>query len=123
MRIVLVAVTTIVIIGNVFADNAKKFDPAELVGKWELVKSPDAGAYQGALFDFTKDGKLAVTIKGNGKPLTLKGDYKLDGNKLALTIVDRGVSETDVGIIKALEAEKLVLLDDDGNETEFTKKK
>lgn len=102
----------------------KKVDAAKLVGKWELTKSTDAGAPKGAIVEFTKDMKLKISIEFNGKNLDLDGTYKVDGDKLTVTIKSPdGKEDSDTDTIKSLTDEKVVLLDKEGKETELTKKK
>jgi uncharacterized protein (TIGR03066 family) len=106
-------------------DKDKKIDPAKLVGKWELTKSESENAPKGALIEFTKDNKLMITIDANGKKFELSGTYKVDGDKLTVTIKspDGGKDESDTDTIKSLSDEKLVLIDKEKKETELTKKK
>lgn len=64
------------------ADDKKdeKIDVKKLVGKWELKEAK--GDAKRAI-EFTKDGKLNIKA---GAEVKYEGTYKLDGNKLSLTV-------------------------------------
>src|SRR3954463_1072337 len=65
------------------ADEKKgeQIDPQKLVGKW----SPKEAAV--FTVEFTKDGKATlVTTTADGKGATGEGTYKVDGNKLTVTV-------------------------------------
>jgi uncharacterized protein (TIGR03066 family) len=55
----------------------------KMVGTWELV-SEDFSWKKGTLIKFTKDGKLNFRPPGEKKGLD--GTYKLDGDKLTMTM-------------------------------------
>lgn len=125
MKGVLAAVAVaFVFAGGVRAED-KKLEVAKLMGKWELTKSESGNAPKGAIVEFMKDNKLTISIDLGGKKLEMAGTYKLDGDKLTVTIKppDGGKEETDTDTVKTLSDEKLVLVDKDKKETEFTKKK
>lgn len=125
MKRVLAAVAfTVVFVAGASADD-KKIDPAKLVGKWELTKSESGNAPKGAIVEFMKDNKLAITVDVNGKSVTLNGTYKVDGDKLTVTIKppDGGKEDSDTDTIKSLTDDKIVLIDKEKKETELTKKK
>ena len=125
MKRVLAAVAVaIVFVAGASADD-KKIDPAKLVGKWELTKSESGNAPKGALIEFMKDNKMTITVDFNGKSLTLNGTYKVDGDKLTVTIKppDGGKEDSDTDTIKSLTDDKIVLIDKEKKETELTKKK
>jgi uncharacterized protein (TIGR03066 family) len=100
-------------------------EPTGIVGKWELTKSTDEGAPVGAIVEFTKDGKVVIRIDINGMKIELAGTYKLDGDQLTVSITPPAgcKDETDTDTIKSLSEEKLVLIDKQKKENEFTRKK
>jgi len=104
-----------------------KFDGAKLVGKWELTKSSDKDDPKGATVIFEKDGKVSITADFEGKQEKFSGTYAVKGDKLTVKINPpegtKGEAQTESDTIKILSDEKLVLLDEKGKETEFTKKK
>src|SRR5438105_1659650 len=73
------------------ADNAKL-----LVGSWEVVKADKGTVDVGSIVEFTKDGKMKVTHKKDGKEEVGEGTYKIDGEKFsfALKIGDNDVKKT-----------------------------
>jgi uncharacterized protein (TIGR03066 family) len=123
-RVLAAVVFTIVFVAGASADD-KKIDPAKLVGKWELTKSESNNAPKGAIIEFKKDNKLSITVDFNGKSLELSGTYKVDGDKLTVTIKppDGGKEDSDTDTIKSMTDDKIVLIDKDKKETELTKKK
>jgi uncharacterized protein (TIGR03066 family) len=103
---------------------ADKVDAAKLVGKWELTKSSDENAPKGAMVEFTKDNKVTITFNANGKEVKLEGTYKVDGDKLTVKLsFPGGKDNEDTDTVKSLTDEKLVLIDKEKKENEFTKKK
>lgn len=123
-RCLAILAVAFVIVGGIRADD-KKVDPAKLLGKWELTKSESGNAPKGAIVEFKKDNKLTITVDLNGKPLELTGTYKVDGDKLTVTIKapDGGKDDSDTDTIKSLTDDKLILIDKDKKETELTRKK
>ena len=123
MKKLLAAVAVaLVFVGS--APAADKVDPAKLVGKWELTKSADESAPKGAVVEFTKDNKVSITFDANGKEIKLEGTYKVDGDKLTVKIsFPGGKDNEDTDTIKTLTDEKLVTVDKEKKENEFTKKK
>jgi uncharacterized protein (TIGR03066 family) len=126
------AVAALVFVGAGYADDKKgekkdekKIDAAKLVGKWEMTKSSDENAPKGAIVEFTKDGKLTITVDLNGKKLEIGGKYKVEGDQLTVTVTppDGGKEDSDTDTIKSMTDEKVVLVDKKGKETELTKKK
>jgi uncharacterized protein (TIGR03066 family) len=101
-------------------------DPAatnkkNIVGVWEVVKS-DSGAPAGATVEFTKDGKMIVTIKDGDKTEKVEGTYTIDKDSITskLKIGDQTKEET-VKITK-LDDKVLAVSDKDGKKDEFKKK-
>jgi uncharacterized protein (TIGR03066 family) len=125
MKGILAAFAVAVVVVGFGRAEDKKLDAAKLVGKWELTKSTDEGAPKGAIVEFMKDSKLTITFELGGKKIEMGGTYKLDGDKLTVTIKppDGGKEETDTDTIKTFTDDMLVLIDKDKKETEFTKKK
>lgn len=99
-------------------NGAQKSNAEKIIGTWEMEK-PEAGA--GTLMDFGKDGKVKVTVKGRPKPL--EGTYKVEGDKLSITMKKPdGKDETQTETITTLTDTKLVTKDDKGKTSEFKKK-
>jgi uncharacterized protein (TIGR03066 family) len=75
---------------GVSAQDKDKFDAKKLVGKWT-----PADKKENITIEFTKDGKLLLSVDIAGKVEKLDGTYKLDGNKLtiALKFMDKEMKE------------------------------
>jgi uncharacterized protein (TIGR03066 family) len=99
----------------------KKIDKAKLVGKWKVLKAE--GAPPGTIVEFTKDGKLKVTIDMDGNKIELAGTYKVEGEKLHTAMKLGDKEETDIDTIKTLTDAKLHLVDKVGKEAELEKVK
>ena len=108
--------------GSARADDKTDDYAKKIVGKWELTKA-GGDVPVGSIVEFTKDGKLSATIKADGMEIKLEGTYKLDKDKLALTIKvnDQTVEETVT--IKKLTDEVMELEDKDKKVDELKKKK
>jgi len=102
-----------------------KSNADKIVGKWEVSKTGDAqGAPVGAVVDFQKDGKLGMTMKILDKEMTMNGTYKVDGDKLTITMKGLdGKEQSETNTIKSLDDTTMVLIEKDKKETEFKKKK
>lgn len=104
--------------------DAKKVDGAKLVGKWEVSKAPENTVPKGTVIEFTKDGKLKLTVDFNGKKIEMEGTYKVDGEKLNTKMKDpSGTEHEDSDTIKTLSDEAAVLVAKDGKEVELSKVK
>ena len=125
MKGILAACAAAILFAGAATAQDKKVDAGKLVGKWELTKSTDESAPKGALVEFTKDNKLAITLDFGGKKLELSGTYKVEGDRITVKIKspDGGKDEEDTDTIKELSEAKMVLVDKNNKETEFTKKK
>jgi uncharacterized protein (TIGR03066 family) len=101
-----------------------KIDKAKLVGTWTFVKTDalDAPPKGSTLkVEFTKDGKMNVTLTFNDRDHKMSGTYKVDGDKLTTTLKGPKTKEkTETSTIKELTDKKLVLLDKKGDKTETT---
>lgn len=94
----------------------------KIVGTWEVTKSTEVPP--GAIFDFTKDGKMKVSVKEDGITNEMPGTYEVEGDKL--TTVGKGPDgkedkQTDT-IAKLTDAE-LVIKNRRGQTIELKKKK
>jgi uncharacterized protein (TIGR03066 family) len=92
-----------------------------IVGVWEITKSKDAPP--GAKMEYTKDGKLIVTVPVKGKDQTMKADYKVEGDKITVTIPGPGgKNATESATILTLNDTTLITRDKKG-EVEESKRK
>jgi uncharacterized protein (TIGR03066 family) len=102
----------------------KKVDAAKLVGKWELTRSTLDMPPKSALVEFTKDNKVTIAVTANGKEDKYSGTYKVNGDKLTVKLTIPGeTDQEDTDTIQTLTDDKLLLLDKNKKENEFSKKK
>ncbi len=88
-----------------------KVDGKLLVGKWT---SDEEKKKDKMFIEFTKDGKLAVSVDFGGKELKIDGTYKLDGNKLSVKMSFMGEEKSEVMTVNSLTKNKLVTTDEKG---------
>ena len=94
-------------------DNAKK-----IIGSWER-KMKEATVS----LEFTKDGKLTVSMEFDGKTLKAAGTYKIKGDDISVVLDFGGKEKKDSGKIKKLTATEFHLDKGDGKVEEYTRKK
>jgi uncharacterized protein (TIGR03066 family) len=123
MRLAMVGCLVLGLAGSANADD-KKTDKGtnkdKVIGTWEIVKGtiPD-----GSTVEFTKDGKLTIAIKAEGKTVTMEGTYSVDGDKILLTYKQGNMESKETLRIKTLTDTMLVTLDEKDKTDEFKKKK
>jgi uncharacterized protein (TIGR03066 family) len=98
-------------------DNAKK-----IMGAWEIAKKT-GDLPEGTVVEFQKEGKLVVLLKEDGKDMKLEGTYKLEKEKLNVTITVMGEKHEEALTIKKLTDDTLELEDKDKKTETFKKKK
>ena len=105
----------------------EKTNAEKLVGVWKLVKfqgeDPPGG---GATVEFTKNGKMIITLETDGQKIEMKGTYKLVGEdkidyKVALP--EDGGDKSEVLTIKKLTDDELVTTDPEDVKEEFKRVK
>ena len=84
----------------------EKIDGKKLVGKW----TPKDEKGPKFTIEFTKDGKVNMNIFD----MKVDGTYKLEGNKITLTLKTEGKEETMTRTISKLTDEEIVSKDDKG---------
>jgi uncharacterized protein (TIGR03066 family) len=116
--------TYLLCIGVVFAAPAPpSSNQTKILGVWEITKSDD-GTPTGTTIEFAKDGKVKVTTKAGDLVLNLEGTYKVEGDKLTVTIKPPNEKEqTDTVTITKLTDKVLIIKDEKGKIDEFKKKK
>ncbi len=114
-----------------------KLDAKKLVGKWEPApekidkknkkdknedKTPPAPPPIPTIIEFSADGKLSMTVGEPGKDYRVDGTYKLDSDKLSvsLKVADKEIKETLT--IKKLTDDELVT-EDSKNKIEALRRK
>jgi uncharacterized protein (TIGR03066 family) len=105
-------------------DDKDKVSKDKLVGTWEIVKSTAAESVPpGTLVEFTKDGKLKITLTIDDKKTTLEGSYTLDGDKLKTKITGPdGQEHSDTDTITKLTDKEMSLKDTKDQRTELKRK-
>jgi uncharacterized protein (TIGR03066 family) len=106
----------------------KKDDKAnkdKIVGTWVLEKpEKPKGLPVGSTIEFTKDGKMKVSAKVEGKDINIEGTYSVDGDKLKTTGQGPdGKEQTDTDTITKLTDKELVIKDSKSDELLTFKKK
>jgi uncharacterized protein (TIGR03066 family) len=97
----------------------EKLDPKKLLGKWEPVDSK----LTNLTLEFADKGKWTLTVEIMGKMEKAEGTYKLDGNKLEVTIAFAGQEQKEVLTVKKLTDTEFVTTDSKGKDEAFRRKK
>jgi uncharacterized protein (TIGR03066 family) len=116
------AATAIVCLVSVGAWAEEKTDKAKLlVGSWEVIKADEGTLPPGSVVEFTKDGKLKVTVKAGDQDMTLEGTYKLEGDKFDIKFNDQ--EQTLTITIKKLTKTELSTTNPEGKAVDLKRKK
>jgi uncharacterized protein (TIGR03066 family) len=76
------------------------------------------------VFEYSKDGKVKITEKANGKEESYGGIYKIEGDKLQVTLkLPDGDEEKDPITIKKISEKELVVEAKNGRTAEFKRLK
>ncbi|HVK17285.1 MAG TPA: hypothetical protein VM533_10080 [Fimbriiglobus sp.] len=100
----------------------KKTTAEKLVGKWELVKGgTETPKDLKFIVEFAKDGVMTLHIEPkDGEKTTLKGKYKLDGEKIDYEMEQPGgEKKKEILTIKKLTEDELITVDPDDIKEEF----
>jgi uncharacterized protein (TIGR03066 family) len=98
-------------------DNAKK-----IVGAWEVAKQT-GDLPVGTVVEFLKDGKMTVTLKEGDKDLKLEGTYKVEKDKLNVTLKIGDDKHEEEVVIKKLTDDALEVEDKEKKVDTFIKQK
>lgn len=91
----------------------------KLVGTWEVSKGEMP---PGSTVQFTKDGKMKVTMKAGDKTVLAEGTYEVEGMSIKTTQKQGAKEVKETLKIKSLTDKELVTLDEKGMTDEFKKK-
>lgn len=97
----------------------EKLDPKKLIGKWEPVDSK----LTNLTLEFQDKGKWILTIEIMGRTEKAEGSYKLEGNKLEVTMLLDGKEQKELLTVKKLTDSEFVTTDSKGKEEGFRRKK
>jgi uncharacterized protein (TIGR03066 family) len=114
----------IILTGSASAAPAPKSNQTKIVGVWIVIKSDD-GTPPMTTIEFTRDGKLKVKTKVGDQTLTMEGTYKLEGDKLTVTLItpdEKDKEVTDTVTITKLTDKELITKDQKGKVDEFKRK-
>lgn len=101
-------------------DKPEKVDAKKLVGRWEPADAPKAVK---VVIEFTKDGKLAIEVDFGGKAEKTTGTYKVDGNKLSVTMKKGdGKERSESMTVTKLTDDELVMEEDGKKKSETLKR-
>jgi uncharacterized protein (TIGR03066 family) len=105
-------------------EDKKASNKEKIIGTWELVKTTArGGAPPGTIVEFTKDGKLKITVTEGGMKLNLEGTYSVEGDTLKTAMkTSDGKEATDTDTIIKLTDKELFLKDTKDQKTELKKK-
>lgn len=109
MRSVMAGLAAVLMVAGGAAAQDEKVDATLLVGKW--VPARKTG--EQFTIQFTKDGKVTLAATG-GNEFKAEGTYKLDGNKLALTMKVGDVEKVQSRMIHSLTKSELISTDESG---------
>ena len=118
MRLLVGCALVLVACVNLHADD-EKIEAKKLVGKW-VTENKELGAKM--TVQFTKENKLTITMTPKGqKDMVMKGTYKLDGNKLHITIAAGDKEHKETLTVLELDDDELVTKDPKGMKDTFAR--
>lgn len=99
-----------------------KIDAKLLIGKWELTGAGLPPAAK-ATVEFKKDNKMSFSLDLDGQKQDIEGTYKIDGNKMEMTMKGPDSQERTqkLTIVKLTEKEATIKHDEKGDEAQLKK--
>jgi uncharacterized protein (TIGR03066 family) len=119
-----VLAASLVLLGVILVQPAVAADTnkEKIVGKWKPTKGENI--QDGMVIELTQTGKINLTLDIGGKSMTIEmGAYRVDGDKLTVTIKQGDKEDSEVNIIKSLTDTKLVIVDKEKKEMELERLK
>src|SRR5262249_5750831 len=111
MRAVLFGVLAVALVGVSGVARAADDNKELILGTWEIVHSDEKTIPVGTKLEFTDKGKVNLTVKVEGKEVTVDaGGYKLD--KDVITLTGKDGTKNDKGRIALLNKSSLVINDE-----------
>jgi uncharacterized protein (TIGR03066 family) len=119
----LAAVAAIVCLVGAGARAEEKKDLAkQLVGKWECTKADEGTLPVGSVVEFTKDGKMKVTVKQGDQEMTIDGTYTVEAHKFTFALKMGDQEHKDTITVKKISDKEMSTEDKDGKKVEMKKK-
>jgi uncharacterized protein (TIGR03066 family) len=122
LRMLVAGVAVCALASGVTAEEKKADNAKLLMGSWEAIKADPGTLPVGAVVTF-KEGKMTVTEKKDGKDETHEATYKVEGDKLMITMKMGDNTATFTITLKKLSATEMVGANDEGKVVEFKRKK
>jgi uncharacterized protein (TIGR03066 family) len=97
--------------------------PKLVVGKWKVVKASPGTFPLGTVLDLSKDDKVKVVGKRDGKEFIHAGTYKVDGAKILITVTVEGKEQIHTLTITKISDTDVVTDHGGGGTIEFSKEK
>lgn len=111
MRTVAIAVVAVGLFGLTSAVRGADDNKAMIIGTWEIAYSDAKDIPVGTKLEFTKDGKVNLTVKVDGKEVTVDaGGYKLE--KDVVTLTGKDGNKNDKGRICLLNKTSFIINDE-----------
>jgi uncharacterized protein (TIGR03066 family) len=117
MRYMICAPLVLAFAGLTYAED--KIDPAKLVGKWEDKNPPKEGR---VTMEFTKGGSITIIGMYKGVDLRADGTYKVERNKITMSL-DSGTKYEMVITIDKLTDDEFTHTDSEKKTKMFVKVK
>jgi uncharacterized protein (TIGR03066 family) len=97
--------------------------PRLVVGEWKVVKASPGTFPLGTVLDLSKDAKVKVIGKRDGKEFIHAGTYKVDGAKINITVKVEDEEQWHALIITKISDTEMVTEHVGGGTVEFKKEK
>ncbi|HEY1188925.1 MAG TPA: hypothetical protein VGE74_14820 [Gemmata sp.] len=113
MRAVVLGVVVVGLLGSPVGGRAADDNKDAIIGLWELAFSDAKDIPAGTRLEFTKDGKVKLALRSDGKEITADDVYKVEKDVLTLGGADpRNQRTGDSGRICLLNKTTLVIHDE-----------
>jgi uncharacterized protein (TIGR03066 family) len=92
-------------------------------GSWVVTKADEGALPVHAVIDFSKDGKVKITIQSDGNTSSSEGTYTVAGDKLSVTLKHGDKEVKHAIVIKKLTETEYVSENEKGKVAEYKRKK
>ena len=104
--------------GSIRAEDEKVDYKKLIVGKWEITKADEGTAPEGAIVEFTKDGKMKLTLN----EMTFDGTYKIVKNTFEMTMKIGDDERKQTITITKIDKKEMATKNKEGKVVELKKK-